>query len=760
MYKKIFWPLLLLTALCLSGCAGREKDGASVSEPDPGASPEFTFDWYHDKFALNEKIEEDSPLSIVDFYHWEQEGLNSENRFYGTDGRNFYTLGRDAEKEITLCTELLSYRPGEGEQRRVSLPLEELVEGSYCFVTAASMLSPGEFAVQVTCLGANDAGNLYPESYRILKINYQGEILSDVDMLPLYEAQGMLSENTLNPVADCLMDGEGCIYTRTGNGHIWITDAAGELLMVKDYGGDGRISIGNPVRSGDGKLIFPIRDGIEGIARLVWFDGQEGKEYELARLDDSSFQKLYAMSGSHLYYGTLEGILDWDTESGNRKLLFHYKDNGILNTSNIMLAFDGEGKPLLRVVSERYDTVYSLGERTGGQETVRIADLTSDPNRLPKSEMAGFFRANPLYSFSYEQAEKGTEEAFRDRILAEMTSGGGPDLLYLSREDLLLLQGKGMLADLGELLSADTLGELLPGALELGQMEGVQAGIPAEVYVHTVVTLPEIWDADSWSLGDILDLMKDPGRASSMEAILPTTGGGQLYYLALLDLGHSAFIDWENHSCCFSSEEFIELLKILKEHSLEETLVMDRDWELLLEGKCLGVVNYIQSFIFYEGTYDDYGEEIRATGFPSETGNGNYLRANGIFAVNANSIQKEAVAAFLEYALSEEGQSFCSYSNARKNMLTEDMVRYDEFGAWLLVGNNGSVQIATKKDGSTYIREYNAFLESCTALPDSYEQLRNIIEEEADAFFEGDKPAEEAARIIQERVQNYLDELR
>ena len=755
--KRHYLGIAFFIALCLSGCAGKDAESDDTGSE---VSDEFSFDWYTQTLPINGQIEDNFALSVTDFHLREQKEPEDPDSaptlFYGTDGANFYTLESYFQSESAENTRMSIFNPAEGTQNQLILPMETLAEDpASLYVTAASMLSPEEFSFQVSSLGFDDKGRLYPEQYRVICMDYQGQVLSDVDMLPLYESQGMISPDTLNSVEDCLVDGNNCIYTRKGNG-ILIADSDGSFLMEKSYGDEDHVTIEDPVRSEDGKLIFPVKNSSEKTVRLMWFEAANAKEYTLAELEYSSFQKLYAMHGGHIYYGTLEGIIDWDINSGNRSFIFSYKDNAIMNPSNAMLAFDSEGKLLLRVIYENEDMVLMLGEKAGEQGTVRIADISGSRYNLLKSETAAFSRRNPLYLFSYEQPEEGMETAFRDRIMAELTSGTGPDILYLSREDLVLLGEKGIWADMEEYLSQDTLRELLPGAVELGRIDGILSGIPGEVAARTIFTRPESQDANGWSVSDILSRMR---QTETIEAILPTTSDALLYYLALLDLEHSPFIDWENNTCRFSEKDFVDILKAIKTYSLEETLVSGNDWEMLREGKCLGVTADILSFKIYENYHVNMGEEISATGFPSESGNGNYLAADGILAVNVNSARKEAVSDFLEYVLSAQGQSYCNIISVRKNMLTEDMISYDENNSpYLMESENVRVPLETKKDGSVYIRQYNEFLENCVPLPDSYYEIADIISEEARGYFYGDKTPEQTAEVIGNRVQTYLDE--
>ena len=63
-----------------------------------------------------------------------------------------------------------------------------------------------------------------------------------------------------------------------------------------------------------------------------------------------------------------------------------------------------------------------------------------------------------------------------------------------------------------------------------------------------------------------------------------------------------------------------------------------------------------------------------------------------------------------------------------------------------------------KKDNTTYISDYNAYMEQCVAKPFVDDELRTILDEELAAFFAGGKSAAEVAKIIDNRAQLYLNE--
>lgn len=63
-----------------------------------------------------------------------------------------------------------------------------------------------------------------------------------------------------------------------------------------------------------------------------------------------------------------------------------------------------------------------------------------------------------------------------------------------------------------------------------------------------------------------------------------------------------------------------------------------------------------------------------------------------------------------------------------------------------------------KPDGTSYLEEYMAFLESCVPEPAYPSRISTILWEELDGYFSGYRSIEDTVDVIQNRVQLYLDE--
>lgn len=70
----------------------------------------------------------------------------------------------------------------------------------------------------------------------------------------------------------------------------------------------------------------------------------------------------------------------------------------------------------------------------------------------------------------------------------------------------------------------------------------------------------------------------------------------------------------------------------------------------------------------------------------------------------------------------------------------------------------GWMHIYENPEGGIWTEEYIEFMNSCVPIQRGTTEIKNIIIEEAGSFFAGDKDAQTAAELIQNRVQLYLNE--
>lgn len=544
---------------------------------------------------------------------------------------------------------------------------------------------------------------------------------------------------------------------------------AGLLPPLEMYTSEGfQASVLGGVYSDDGRFLYAVSNPEEKLLQIKWYDEEAGKERVLGEMPKEEFGYLLGMRGADLYYASASDLVRWNVLTGERSSIFPLEDNGIERADKKQLAFGKDGTLYIRCITgDEQDWMAELtSEEVVKGEAVSIADISGDATyRNIVGEAAAIFsRKNPQCSLEL-QANETEDEAYRTRVLADVTAGKGPDILLATREDMKLLCEKGWAADLEEYISPQTMEVLLPGVIQLGTVEGTFAGLAPEVSVRAVFTKRSIWNKDSWTVSEVIKLLEENKNQKQLLVDYideEASGGLILRTFALWDLENSLFIDWEKRESNFDREEFITLLELAKA-SNETALSADEKSRLLQEGECIAIhTPYMASFKEFVTMADMAGEDYYPIGFPSEAGSTNYLEEHKIIVVNRNTKNKQAISDFLEYLLSEEGQEACVYYSVRKNSLEEDRVEKSDSGKdrwdFDLGGGEGTTEIVSKSDVKAYVRDFNAFLEKCSPTPIIPETLEDIIWEELDAYFEGDRAATDTAQTIDNRVQLYLDE--
>ena len=154
-------------------------------------------------------------------------------------------------------------------------------------------------------------------------------------------------------------------------------------------------------------------------------------------------------------------------------------------------------------------------------------------------------------------------------------------------------------------------------------------------------------------------------------------------------------------------------------------------------------------------------------GFPSAGGGTIAISSDYRIGVSATTAQREAAEAFLSYALENlpYGSPPSSVESELRSALEERLSIWDgreEMTSNLvLTDENGAERVLELKGrtpGAAEVEAALALINSASAVYDCDETLLDIVIDEAGAYFAGDKSAEDACAIIQNRVDTYIAE--
>ncbi len=245
----------------------------------------------------------------------------------------------------------------------------------------------------------------------------------------------------------------------------------------------------------------------------------------------------------------------------------------------------------------------------------------------------------------------------------------------------------------------------------------------------------------------------------------------------ITDYSNDQFVDLEAGTCNFDSEEFVRLLKFAGKFPLKTRsglLQEDNDSWVRSNRQLMGEF-YLTSVESYMDTrYGIYGEEIVFTGFPGNGKSGPVIYCPYYLGICHESKNKDACWDFIRtYYLDEYQQSlsnnfpvsksalelqfkkamqpqYTTYTDEKGNTVTEQVENSFEI-------NGSRIVIPLPSDDD--ISQVLQYIEEADKRTCVDAHISSIIKEEAGAYLNGAKSAEQTADIIQRRVKIYIKEM-
>lgn len=576
----------------------------------------------------------------------------------------------------------------------------------------------------------------------------------------------------------------GTIGGNAASEYVCRTDLTGKLLDEENPIMDDN---GYPPRSG---RFFAIPDGTCILAEageamtgsLYRYDAQSQTPTALATVN-GIVTALCSDGQGGLYYVNSEQLRYLNLADMTDERVFNTAEYGIRLALDNWLLCDKEGRLAICAVNTDNPVVYLLTdqEETIEREEIRMVRLylygplfwradewsaKSDTYRIVKEEIDESKLETNLISEYLEAVEP-----LRTRTMAELASGHGPELMIVSADDMHILAEKGALMDMSELIPEDIQEQLLPGVRQIGTVDGQWVGITDTLYCHTLITADSLWSKDNWTVSELLDLAES--RDDWGDWILSYYQTKSKYNWLFkwgfaTSMGDSPFMDLENGISYFNGEEFIRALEFCKKYGQPSNAAVE-DYEelyqMLLEETSIARVVYLYDGLHSFSKMMAGQKNCHVVGYPSETGSGNYVYADSFLVVNADAEHVDAIRDYIAYLLDYEtqlGSGIPVRRDAIRDQVVDDPDIYptpytlsqsfshEGYDPWPLE--------ALKPDGTTYLEEYLDFMESCEAVPYCPGAITDIVNEEIDAYFTGNRSAKDTADIIHRRVQLYFDE--
>ena len=690
----------------------------------------------------------------------------------------------------------------------VPVPSIEAEEGQYDFIcssylTGVSLNSRGNLAVMETqyCSwndidGLSWEDNDYYESYHFTERMYFRELSPDGTEIGCTE---YIPEGDDTIYSECVLDNDGNFLATkyaSSNG----------TYSILGIGTDGNVAYEIPIDN-YAESFFKLSD--DTIYVVSWSDGLQMKELDIENkklLDGYSIPgdayTIYTGGGDYdIYYTSGNSFYGMNVGDEEAEKLFSWIDCDVnaIDVPKVGIMSDGTIRTLL-LDFDSSDMVYNI-------DLASIKKEAYDPNTSKKElTLATQYLSDDLreavISFNRKSedtriiikdySEFNTEEDYSagtTKMTTEIIAGNLPDIIDLNGMPATQFASKGILEDLYPYLDADSelsRDDYFENVLAAAENDGKLVHTVSYFYLQTVVGAASLvgdlpgWDYDEFNAALSL-LQADVEDATAFD--IYTTRSEILPILLSLDMRD--FVNWSTGKVDFNNNEFIELLKFVKEFPTEYNWD-DYQWETdstenrLSQGKQMLYRESISStdtLMYLESCFK--GTPITFIGYPTYNGVGNTIGVDSGLAITTTCKDKQAAWDFIKTLMTAKTyeNSYRYYglpaikSVFDKQIKSATTIQYK-------IGNDGQYELdsdgnripqeryfANNSDLYSYYslsedvaQAFRDAIDSCDRVYDMDESIISIVSEEAEAFFSDQKSAEDVAKLVQSKVFIYVNE--
>ena len=591
------------------------------------------------------------------------------------------------------------------------------------------------------------------------------------------------------------------------NDNVFIPGDAGVYIIALDG------TVAATIPNGDGGYIDSlVRLGDGRVAATMW--GEEGMQLRPIDVESKTFGEaltlptgaysLTAGGGDYdVYYTNGVNFYGYKFDTKENVKLFNWINCDINgdNASSIQVRGDGS---IITVIND-YDNVN--GTYTVTLATISLVPYDSVPHKEEitlatqylgwevRDQIVSFNRKNDNYRIVVKDySEFNTEDDYsagQTKLTTELLAGNVPDIIDLNGMPYNQLASKGLLADLYPLIDADSefgREDFFPNVLAALEVNGGLYSTVSSFGLITVIGAASVvgeepgWTYDEFNAA----LASMPEGCEAFDVY--TTRDDILRTCLSLDM--KDFVNWSTGECNFDSEEFAELLAFAAQfpesfdYENYEYTAEDDTQTRIAEGRQMlmqGSIYSIES-VFYNDSY--FGGDATYIGYPTADGTpGNLISIDSGYAISAKSEHQDVAWEFLRQFFTEKYQmdeanaysipsNISAYNERIKKAMTPEYEK-DANGNYKLDEDGNKIPLARMSFGTAngvidfyaltqeQADELYSVITSTTALYDfSSDAIFDIVKEQSQAYFSGQKTAEDVAKLVQSKANIYVNEQR
>lgn len=488
------------------------------------------------------------------------------------------------------------------------------------------------------------------------------------------------------------------------------------------------------------------------------------------------------MSGSDcdFYYRDNLGIYGYDADAKKTSKIMDYAASNVYveNTDSICPIDD---KRMLGIADARATDggKLILYTKVAPEDVVEKKIITYGAIQLNtnmKNAIADFNHSNSKYSVEIKEYYK--EDDPETKLALDLVSGDAPDIIDISGCSIKKYQSKGVLEDLVPFFERDEeigLSDMIPAVADAIQADGKCYYVAPGFRIAALAGKTSVvGDKCAWNMDDVIAIMKK----YSGSQLLYDCKSSDILNLFLAQ-GASSFVDWQEGKCYFDQQRFRVLLEFCAEQgSNKGEYELGQETEYIQQNRVLltPVTIGAEDLQVYDTMYK---EPVTYKGYPSDERGGTSFVFPVQIAMSAKSQNKDGAWQFLRMLMTKQYQSkdlsvdsgdevvvptrqdvFELYQKER--MITEaytDETNMTILPMDLTVDYDGQ-EVQLKPMDEHQMQQFVDLVNNTNRVTMHEFELQQIVEDEAEMYFEGQQSLDKTIQVIQDRVTKYVNENR
>ena len=516
-----------------------------------------------------------------------------------------------------------------------------------------------------------------------------------------------------------------------------------------------------------------VKTNMEGVTYAQIYDPVSGLAERKSLPDNFGRYQVFPGDTTDILLCDPVGAYGYDVGSDAPVPLVTYIDAG-LDIERFRLVCQIDETHFAGTYYEGMDNVLGLFSREEAPEDLQVIVLgVFSESDIPKDRILDFNRENNGYRITVKQYVSYSDEldAYA-QLNMDILAGNMPDILALDSDvQFKNLVSKGLLADVGELISRDAElsdVEFMENVFDALRVDGILYRIVPGFAVDTLIAKQSIvgnrtgWNAEEFT--QVLESLPE-GMAVVSEM------SRQDYIAAYMDACADEIIDYASGTCHFDSSEFKAALEFAA--TLPETAETFGDGEYSIDppGHMFDS-RYIEDKVLLQPVSitrvrdlcsrinGALGEDGAYVGFPGDSREGGVLRIFGTsFVLYGQSSCLDGTWSFARYLLTEDYQSGLLDRGGglptRRDVFEDNVLKAAEYEGFCFINNEFMSLPALSKE---QLDRAVDFIEGVHHFAFDDVTVMNIIYEEIESYFQGQKDVESTVDVIQNRVGLYLQE--